>query len=78
MQCLNCDCKKFEIKDACFHPEIEGMEIEVIAPAFVCTECQTSLMDAEQMNVLRKRSMEKYLDLRATTNAAPPAHSVRG
>ena len=60
MKCLNCDCEKFEIKNTRFTPEIRGEEVETVAPSFVCTNCQTPLMDSEQMNVLRKKAMDKY------------------
>ncbi len=60
MKCLNCDCEKFETKNVRFNPEIKGEEVEVVVPAFVCTNCQTPLMDGEQMNVLRKAAADKY------------------
>lgn len=60
MKCLNCDCEKFETKNVRFNPEIKGEEVEVVAPSFVCTNCQTPLMDGEQMNVLRRNAADKY------------------
>lgn len=60
MKCLNCDWEKFELKNIRFNPEIKGEEVEVIVPSFVCTKCQTPLMDGEQMNVLRKSAADKY------------------
>lgn len=62
MKCLNCDCEKFEIKNNRFNPEIKGEEVETVVPSFVCTNCQTPLMDSEQMNVLRKGAMDKYCE----------------
>ena len=32
----------------------------MVVPAFVCSKCQTPLMDGEQMNVLRKAAADKY------------------
>ena len=60
MKCLNCDCEKFESKNVRFNPEIKGEEVEVVVPSFVCMECQTPLMDGEQMNVLRRCAADKY------------------
>lgn len=60
MKCLNCDCEKFESKNIRFNPEIKGEEVEVVVPSFVCTKCQTPLMDGEQMNVLRRSAADKY------------------
>jgi len=60
MKCLNCDSEQFESKKIRFNPEIKGEEVEVIVPAFVCTQCQTPFMDGEQMNVLRKNAADKY------------------
>ncbi len=60
MTCLNCDSKNLEIKTIHCPLEIKGKTVEVNAPAFVCTTCQTPLMDTDQMNVLRKASADKY------------------
>lgn len=60
MKCLNCDSEKFVSKNLRFNPEIKGEEVEVIVPASVCKECQTPLMDNEQMNVLRKAAADQY------------------
>lgn len=60
MKCLNCDGEKFESKNMRFNPEIRGEEVEVVVPAFVCTQCQTPLMDGEQMNFLRRTAADKY------------------
>ena len=60
MKCLNCDSERFEVKNVRFNPEIKGEEIEVVALSFVCTKCQTSLMDDEQMDVLRRSAADKY------------------
>jgi putative zinc finger/helix-turn-helix YgiT family protein len=60
MKCLNCDCEKFESKNIRFTPEIKGEEVEVVVPSFVCSKCQTPLMDGEQMNGLRRSAADKY------------------
>jgi len=59
MECLNCGCKKFETKNMPFSPEVKGEEVEVVAPAFVCTQCGATLMDGDQMNILRKKAEDK-------------------
>jgi putative zinc finger/helix-turn-helix YgiT family protein len=63
MKCLSCDCEKFETRNNRFTPEVKGEEVEVVAPSFVCTECQTPLMDTIQMNTLRKCAADKYRKL---------------
>lgn len=60
MKCLNCDSENFESKNLRFNPEIKGEEVEVVVPSFVCTTCQTPLMDGEQMNRLRRSAADKY------------------
>lgn len=60
MRCLSCEGEKFESKNIRFHPEIKGEEVEVVVPSFVCTRCQTPLMDGQQMNVLRRTAADKY------------------
>lgn len=63
MKCFNCECEKFATKNIRFTPEIKGEEVEVVVPSFVCTKCQTPLMDGDQMNVLRKCAADKYRKL---------------
>lgn len=60
MKCLSCECEKFELKNVRFNPEIKGEKIEVVVPSFVCTKCQTPLMDGDQMNVLRRSAADQY------------------
>lgn len=60
MKCLNCDGERFETKNIRFSPEIKGEEVEVIVPSFVCAACQETLMDGNQMNVLRKCAADTY------------------
>lgn len=60
MKCPHCDCEKFESKKIRFTPEVKGEEVEVVVPAFVCTKCQSPLMDGEQMNILRRSAANKY------------------
>jgi len=63
MKCLSCDCEKFETKNIRFTPEVKGEEVEVVVPSFVCMECQTPLMDTNQMNALRKCAADRYRKL---------------
>lgn len=60
MKCLQCNSEKFEERKVRFTPEIKGEEVEVVVPAFVCEECGSPLMDAEQMNKLRKVGADSY------------------
>jgi putative zinc finger/helix-turn-helix YgiT family protein len=63
MECLNCESQSFETKTMRFNPEIKGEEVEVVVPAYVCTNCQTPLMEGDQMNVLRRAAADKYRQL---------------
>lgn len=60
MKCLHCDSEKFEKKNMRFNPEIKGEEVDVVAPSFVCAQCQTPLMDSAQMNALRRSAADQY------------------
>lgn len=60
MKCVNCHNEKLKEKNLRFTPEIKGEEVEVIAQTFVCTKCDMPMMDAEQMNVLRRAAADAY------------------
>lgn len=60
MKCLQCNNTHFIEQKVRFNPEIKGETIEVIVPCMVCENCQTPLMNTEQMNVLRRASADKY------------------
>lgn len=60
MKCLKCNGDKFFVGKKSFYPKINGIKIFVKSPAFICYACKTSLMNTEQMNILRKKTMEKY------------------
>jgi putative zinc finger/helix-turn-helix YgiT family protein len=60
MKCINCNSDNFETKNIRLNPEIKGEEVEVIVPAFVCKQCQTPLMDDDQMSALRKIAADTY------------------
>lgn len=60
MKCLHCDGIQFEEKKCRFTPEIKGEEIEVVVPAMVCSQCQESLMNDEQMSFFRKTAADEY------------------
>lgn len=60
MKCMHCGCEKFTEKKVRFNPTVKDEIVEVIAPAFVCSECNEALMNSEQMNFLRKVSADEY------------------
>ena len=60
MKCLQCDGTDFEVKNCRFTPEIKGEEVEVVAPAMVCVNCNEQLMNDEQMSQLRKLAADGY------------------
>lgn len=43
-----------------FNPLVKGEEVDVVVPCFVCTECNSPLMNDEQMNLLRKSAADQY------------------
>lgn len=63
MKCLNCDSEDFEEKNIRFSPEIKGEAVDVVVPCFICTACNSSLMDGNQMNQLRRAAADKYRQL---------------
>ncbi|HSX38563.1 MAG TPA: type II TA system antitoxin MqsA family protein [Chlamydiales bacterium] len=60
MKCYNCNKEIFEEQNVRFTPEVKGEVIEIILPCKVCAHCSTPFVDAEQMNLLRKASADKY------------------
>jgi putative zinc finger/helix-turn-helix YgiT family protein len=60
MKCLHCNGDEFEEKNCRFTPEVKGEEVEVVAPAMVCTKCHAPLMNDEQMSQLRKTAADAY------------------
>ncbi len=64
MQCIKCGHEKFTEKEVQIKSTIKDEIVEVIAPAFVCCECDETLMNSDQMDFLRKSTMDKYLNLR--------------
>jgi putative zinc finger/helix-turn-helix YgiT family protein len=60
MKCLSCDSEDFEVKNMRFNPEIKGETVDVVVSSYVCTNCQTPLMDGSQMNLLRRAAVDKY------------------
>lgn len=60
MKCLKCDKTQFIEQKVRFTPEIKGETLEVIVPCTVCKNCQTPLMNTQQMSVLRRASVDKY------------------
>ncbi len=60
MKCLNCNGDKFEEKNHRFSPEVKGEEVEVVVSAMVCTQCNSPLMNDEQMSQLRKAAADAY------------------
>ena len=60
MECLKCNCTKFSTNRVRFCPEIKGEIVEVISPSFVCKKCGETLMNTEQMDLLRRAAADKY------------------
>lgn len=60
MKCLQCDHTLFTRKKVTFSPEIKGETVHVAVPCHVCTHCDTPVMDAKQMNTLRKAAANGY------------------
>ena len=60
MQCVSCTCEKFTEKKVRISSEIKDEIVEVIAYAFVCSACNDTLMDSDQMDFLRKSTVDQY------------------
>jgi len=50
MQCLKCDSREFDVQTLPFTTEIDNKTFDIIVPAYVCSACETPLMDSKQMN----------------------------
>lgn len=60
MKCLECGNEKFTTKKMRFTPEIKGEVVEVFAECSACSKCDSSRMNDEQMNALRKAAADEY------------------
>ncbi len=60
MKCLHCNSKDFETKKIRFKPKLKGETLDVLSPAYVCTNCGESLMDSKQADGLRNAAADKY------------------
>lgn len=63
MKCLQCDKEEFAVRDIHFSPEIKGESVDVVVPCTVCIGCETPVMDAKQMNALRRAAADRYRTL---------------
>ncbi len=63
MNCLKCGCNKFFNQQVRFRPEVKEQVVEVILQSKVCENCKTPLVDAQQMNILRRAAADKYREL---------------
>jgi DNA-binding transcriptional regulator YiaG len=63
MKCLKCNNDRFIEKKMSFNPLIKEEIVEVIIPCMTCSKCRFPLMNAEQMNLLRKTAADKYKEL---------------
>lgn len=63
MKCLCCDAEQFTMKASPFFPEVKGEEVKVIVDAYICDGCGEVLMDAEQMNALRRAASDVYREI---------------
>jgi len=60
MQCLQCNGTDFIVQKTRLSSMVKHQIVEVIIPCEVCKNCHTPLMDAGQMNLLRKAASDKY------------------
>lgn len=63
MKCLNCDGTNFIEKNINIKTKYTDESLEVIVPAHICKHCGDTLMDSDQMNVLRQAAADKYRDI---------------
>lgn len=60
MKCSKCGGEQFENREQRFSPKVRDQTLEIIMPCFVCLNCSTPLMNAEQMNTLRRVAVDNY------------------
>lgn len=60
MKCLQCNGTEFTLKKTRLSSMVKNQLVEVIIPCNVCKSCHTPLMNAHQMNLLRKATSDKY------------------
>ncbi|HLG18706.1 MAG TPA: type II TA system antitoxin MqsA family protein [Bdellovibrionota bacterium] len=60
MKCLACGNTKFEDKKTRMEVRVKDTPLDVIVSAMVCTKCNESMMNDEQMNRLRKTAADEY------------------
>lgn len=60
MKCLQCGGSDFIIQKTRLSSTVKNQVVEVIIPCHVCKSCHTPLMNAGQMNLLRKAASDKY------------------
>lgn len=60
MKCLNCNGDRFKVKKLRMSVDIKDDKVDVVSDSFVCSRCGADLMDAKQMNELRKKTADAY------------------
>jgi YgiT-type zinc finger domain-containing protein len=74
MKCLKCNGDKFEIKEKVYSPYINGKNIEITSSAYICSNCNESLMDSKQMDeFLYKFKMIKWVE---NLNVSKNIHNI--
>lgn len=59
-ECLKCKCTIFEVKNLRFEPKIKKRIVTVVVPCNVCQNCNSTVMNNEQMNGLRRATADSY------------------
>src|SRR5258707_1634035 len=60
MKCLKCDHSHFVVKKKRCTQEFRDETIEVMAEATVCSKCRESYFTDDQMDVLRRLTVDQY------------------
>lgn len=59
MNCLKCSNASFVEQQVRFSPEIKGQIIEFLLPCMVCENCETPLIDTQQMDKMLQTVKDK-------------------
>lgn len=55
LTCLSCGSKDFEVREGETEIDLRGKKIFVFSEAYECKKYKTSLMNSDQMNILRAK-----------------------
>jgi len=60
MKCLNCNGDRFTVKKVRVSVDVKDDKVDVVSDSLICSKCGASIMDASQMNDLRRKTSDAY------------------